>query len=187
MTELSGRFFGRKGRDMKRRVVVTGLGAVTPIGNTVEEFWAGIKEGKVGIGPITKFDASEYKVQIAAEVKDFVAKERMDFKAAKRMELFSQYAVAAAKEAFEDSGVDMEKEDPFRVGVIVGSGIGSLQCVEAKQGKSADGAADDLQHGGGKYFNPAWFKREVYECGDSMRIRYALHWRRVPRHSVRRR
>ena len=121
--------------DMKRRVVVTGLGAVTPIGNTVDEFWAGIKEGKVGIGPITKFDASEFKVQIAAEVKDFVAKERMDFKAAKRMELFSQYAVAAAKEAFEDAGMDMEKEDPYRVGVIVGSGIGSLQCVETNYEK----------------------------------------------------
>ena len=119
----------------KRRVVVTGLGAVTPIGNTVDEFWTGIKEGKVGIGPITKFDASEFKVQIAAEVKDFVAKERMDFKAAKRMEPFSQYAVAAAKEAFEDSGIDMEKEDPYRVGVIVGSGIGSLQCVETNYEK----------------------------------------------------
>lgn len=115
---------------MKRRVVVTGLGAVTPVGNTVEEFWSGIKAGKVGIGPITKFDASEYKVQIAAEVKDFVAKERMDFKAAKRMELFSQYAVAAAKEAFEDAGIDMEKEDAYRAGVIVGSGVGSLQVVE---------------------------------------------------------
>lgn len=115
---------------MKRRVVITGLGAVTPIGNTVDEFWTGIKEGKVGIGPITKFDASEYKVKIAAEVKDFVAKERMDFKAAKRMEPFSQYAVAAAKEAFEDAGIDMEQEDSFRAGVIVGSGIGSLQVVE---------------------------------------------------------
>ena len=115
---------------MKRRVVVTGLGAVTPIGNTVEEFWSGIKEGKVGIGEITKFDTTEYKVKIAAEVKDFQAKDRMDFKAARRMEPFSQYAVAAAKEAFEDSGVDMSKEDPFRVGVIVGSGIGSLQAVE---------------------------------------------------------
>lgn len=115
---------------MKRRVVVTGMGAVTPIGNTVEEFWSGIRAGKVGIGPITKFDASEYKVQIAAEVKDFVAKERMDFKAAKRMELFSQYAVAAAKEAFTDAGIDMEKEDAYRAGVIVGSGIGSLQTVE---------------------------------------------------------
>ena len=71
---------------MKRRVVVTGLGAVTPIGNTVEEFWDGIKEGKVGIGEITKFDTTEYKVKIAAEVKDFQAKDRMDFKAARRME-----------------------------------------------------------------------------------------------------
>jgi 3-oxoacyl-[acyl-carrier-protein] synthase II len=116
--------------NMKKRVVVTGMGAVTPIGNSVEEFWSGIRAGKVGIGPITKFDASEYKVQIAAEVKDFVAKEHMDFKAAKRMELFSQYAVAAAKEAFLDAGIDMEKEDPYRAGVIVGSGIGSLQIVE---------------------------------------------------------
>ena len=114
---------------------MTGLGAVTPIGNTVDEFWAGIKEGKVGIGPITKFDASEFKVQIAAEVKGFVAKERMDFKAAKRMEPFSQYAVAAAREAFDDAGLDMEKEDPYRVGVIVGSGIGSLQCVETNYEK----------------------------------------------------
>ena len=116
---------------MKRRVVVTGLGAVTPIGNTVEDFWAGIKEGKVGIGPITKFDTSDYKVKIAAEVKDFVAKQRMDFKAAKRMEAFSQYAVAASKEAYEDSGLDIEKEDPFRAGVIIGSGIGSLQQAES--------------------------------------------------------
>ena len=114
---------------MKRRVVVTGMGAVTPIGNTVEEFWNGIKTGKVGIGPITKFDTTDYKVKLAAEVKDFVGKERMDFKAAKRMELFSQYAVAAAKEAFADAGLDMEQEDPYRVGTIIGSGIGSLSCV----------------------------------------------------------
>ncbi|MGN1166503.1 MAG: beta-ketoacyl-ACP synthase II [Lachnospiraceae bacterium] len=120
---------------MKRRVVVTGLGAVTPIGNTVEEFWNGIKEGKVGIGEITKFDTTDYKVKVAAEVKDFVAKDHMDTKAAKRMEPFSQYAVAAALEAFEDSGLDMEKEDPFRAGVIVGSGIGSLETVEREYAK----------------------------------------------------
>lgn len=120
---------------MKRRVVVTGLGAVTPIGNTVEEFWNGIKEGKVGIGEITKFDTTDYKVKVAAEVKDFVAKDHMDTKAAKRMEPFSQYAVAAALEAFEDSGIDMEKEDPFRAGVIVGSGIGSLETVEREYAK----------------------------------------------------
>lgn len=120
---------------MKRRVVVTGLGAVTPIGNTVEEFWAGIRAGKVGIGEITRFDTTDYKVKVAAEVKDFVAKERMDFKAARRMEPFSQYAVAAALEAYEDSGLDIGKEDPFRAGVIVGSGIGSLQEVEREYEK----------------------------------------------------
>ena len=120
---------------MKRRVVVTGLGAITPIGNSVEEFWNGVKGGKVGIGEITRFDTTDYKVKLAAEVKDFVAKERMDFKAAKRMELFSQYAVAAAKEAYEDAGLEIEKEDAFRAGVIVGSGIGSLQTVEREYEK----------------------------------------------------
>ncbi len=119
----------------KRRVVVTGLGAVTPIGNNVKDFWAGIRAGKVGIGPITKFDTSEYKVKLAAEVKDFKAKDYMDPKAARRMEPFSQYAVAAAREAYEDSGLNIEKEDPFRAGVIVGSGIGSLQELELSYGK----------------------------------------------------
>lgn len=115
---------------MKRRVVITGMGAVTPIGNTIEEFWDGIRSGKSGIAPITHFDASEYKVKLAAEVKNFVAKERMDFKAAKRMESFSQYAVTAAKEAFEDAGLDMAEEDPYRIGTIIGSGIGGLECHE---------------------------------------------------------
>lgn len=123
---------------MKRRVVVTGLGAITPIGNDVESFWNGIKAGKVGIGEITKFDTSEYKVKLAAEVKGFVAKEHMDFKSAKRMELFSQYAVAASLEALKDAGIDMEKEDPFRVGVIVGSGIGSLQSMEREEQRLLD-------------------------------------------------
>lgn len=115
---------------MKRRVVVTGMGAITPIGNNVEEFFSNIKEGKIGIGPITKFDTTGYKATVAAEVKDFVAKEHMDFKAAKRMEAFSQYAVAAAKEALAQSGLCMAEEDPYRVGVIVGSGIGGLNSME---------------------------------------------------------
>lgn len=114
----------------KRRVVVTGLGAVTPIGNNVADFWAGMKEGKVGIGPITKFDTTDYKVKLAGEVKGFQAKEHMDFKAAKRMQTFSQYAVAAAKEAFADANLEMEKEDPFRAGVVIGSGIGSIDEIE---------------------------------------------------------
>lgn len=120
---------------MSRRVVVTGMGAITPIGLSVEEFWQGVQEGRTGFGQITKFDASEYKCKIAAEVKGFDGKEYMDFKAAKRMELFCQYAVAATKEAMEDAALDMEKEDPFRVGVSVGSGIGSLQAMEREHSK----------------------------------------------------
>lgn len=115
---------------MKRRVVVTGLGAVTPIGNNVEEFWSSIKAGKVGIGQITKFDTTDYKVKIGAEVKEFDPTPYMDFKAAKRMEPFSQYAIAAAVQAMNQSGIDMEQEDPYRVGVIIGSGIGGLGCME---------------------------------------------------------
>ncbi len=120
---------------MQKRVVVTGMGAITPIGNSVESFWAGVKENQVGISPITKFDTSEYKNKLAAEVKDFNPKDYMDFKAAKRMELFSQYAVAATKEALEQSGLLIEKEDPYRVGVSVGSGIGSLQALEREHKK----------------------------------------------------
>lgn len=115
---------------MSRRVVVTGLGAITPIGLSVEEFWQSVKEGKIGFAPITKFDTSEYKCHIAAEVKGFEGKNYMDFKAAKRMELFSQYVVAAAKEAISDAKLDMEKEDPYRIGCAIGSGIGSLQAME---------------------------------------------------------
>lgn len=115
---------------MSRRVVITGMGAVTPIGNNVEDFWANIKKGTVGIGPITKFDTSDYKAHLAAEVKDFDPLQYMDKKSARRMEDFSQYAVVAAKEAMEDAGLDMEKEDSFRVGCAVGCGIGSLQCIQ---------------------------------------------------------
>lgn len=124
---------------MKRRVVVTGLGAVTPIGNTVPEFWQGIREGRVGIGEITRFDTESFKVKLAAEVRDFDAAERMEPKAAKRMERFSQYAVAAAKEAFADADLHLEEEDPFRAGVIVGSGIGSLETVENEYTKILKG------------------------------------------------
>lgn len=120
---------------MKRRVVITGMGAITPIGNTVEEFWQGILQNKVGIGSITKFDTSDFKVKIAAEVKGFDPKQHMDFKAAKRMDLFSQYAVVAAQEAFAQAGLDMEKEDPYRVGVIIGSGVGGLGVMETEHAK----------------------------------------------------
>ncbi len=120
---------------MGRRVVVTGMGAITPIGLSVEEFWQSVKEGKTGFAPITKFDASDFKCHIAAEVKGFEGKNYMDPKTAKRMELFSQFAVAAAKEAIEDSGIDLEQEDPYRVGCAIGSGIGSLQAMEREHKK----------------------------------------------------
>lgn len=119
----------------KRRVVVTGLGCVTPIGNNVDDFIANIKKGTVGIAPITKFDATGYKATIAGEVKDFSTEGYIDKREARRMEDFCKYAVVAAKQAYEDSGIDLEKEDPYRCGVIVGSGIGSLQQVESNYEK----------------------------------------------------
>lgn len=113
-----------------RRVVVTGMGAITPIGNSVEEFWNGIKEGKTGFGPITYFNTADYRCKLAAEVKDFDPAQYMDKKSARRMEQFCQFAVAAAGQAISDAGLDMEQEDPYMVGCSVGSGIGSLQAME---------------------------------------------------------
>ena len=115
---------------MKKRVVVTGMGVISPIGNNVEEFWKGIVEEKIGFAPITSFDTSNYKCKLAAQVKDFKPEEYMDKKAARRMEPFCQYAVAAAGEAIRDAGLVMEQEDPYRVGCAIGSGIGSLQAME---------------------------------------------------------
>ena len=123
---------------MKRRVVITGLGAITPIGLNVSDFWNSCKEGVCGIEPISYFDTSDFKAKLAAELKGFDAKNFMDAKQAKRMEAFSQYAVAAAKEALEDAKIDMEKEDSFRLGVSVGSGIGSLQAMEREHSKLLD-------------------------------------------------
>lgn len=120
---------------MANRVVITGMGAITPIGNDVETFWNALKEKKRGFGEITYFDTTDYKVKLAAEVKGFDAKQYMDAKTARRMEPFSQFAVAAAGQALAQSGLDMEKEDPFRVGVSIGSGIGSLQAVEREYKK----------------------------------------------------
>ena len=106
------------------------MGAITPIGNSVEEFWSGIKEGKTGFGPITYFDTADYRCKLAAEVKDFDPTQYMDKKSARRMEQFCQFAVAAAGQAIADAGLIMEQEDPYMVGCSVGSGIGSLQAME---------------------------------------------------------
>ncbi len=115
---------------MRKRVVITGLGAITPTGLNVNDFWQACKNSVVGIDEITYFDTSDYPVKLAAQLKGFDAKNYMDAKAAKRMEAFSQYAIAATKEALEDSELDISKEDSYKIGVCIGSGIGSLQAVE---------------------------------------------------------
>lgn len=113
-----------------RRVVVTGLGAVTPIGNDTNTFWQSIKNGVCGVDKVTLFDASEFKCQVAAEVKNFNAEEFIDKKEARRMDKYAQFALAGALMAFNDSKLDMEKEDAWRVGVITGSGIGGIETLE---------------------------------------------------------
>ena len=113
-----------------KRVVITGIGAVTPIGNDTATFWQGIKDGVCGIGQVTHFDTEGYKTTIAGEVKDFDITQYVDKKEARKMDLFTQYAIAAADQAFHDSGIDMSKEDPWRVGVITGSGIGGISTFE---------------------------------------------------------
>ena len=121
-----------------KRVVVTGLGAVTPIGIGVDNFWNGIKEGKVGISTINKFDPTDYKAKVAGQIDDFDAKEYMDPKTAKRMDRFCQLAVVASNEAVKDAGLDMEKEDPYAVGISIGSGIGGLEITEKESQKLKD-------------------------------------------------
>ena len=120
---------------MERRVVITGLGALTPIGNNVEEFWKGIKDGKCGIDNITYFDTENFKVKLAAELKEYDAEKYFDKREAKRLDKFSQYAMVAAREAWKDSGLDKETEDMERVGVIVGSGIGGIETIENEHEK----------------------------------------------------
>ncbi len=115
---------------MERRVVVTGMGAITPLGSTVEDFWNGIKSGECGIDFIQKFDTTDFKVKIGAEVKGFDPELYMTKKDVKRNDPFAVYGLAAAVQAFEDSGMDMEQEDASRVGVIVGSGIGGLITMQ---------------------------------------------------------
>lgn len=120
---------------MKNRVVVTGLGAVTPLGNNAVDFWQGIKEGKCGIGPITAFDTTNFKSTLAAEVKGFNPDDYMDKKEAKRMDRYCQFGMAAADEAYKDAGLDKATFDRDRFGVIVGSGIGGLLTIEEQHSR----------------------------------------------------
>lgn len=120
---------------MNRRVVVTGVGAITPIGNNASDFWQSIKEGKCGLNLIKAFDTTNYKVKVAAEVKDFNPLDVLDRREAKRMDRFSQFAMVAAKEAFKEANFDDDKINKERMGVIVGSGVGGLSTIEEQHKK----------------------------------------------------
>ena len=115
---------------MERRVVVTGIGAITPIGNSAEEFWKGIKEGKCGIDTITSFDVSDFKVKLAAEVKGYNPEDYFDKRSSRRLDKFAQFAMIAAREAMKDSGITKDNTDLDRVGVFIGSGMGGLDTIE---------------------------------------------------------
>ena len=162
-----------------KRVVVTGMGAVTPIGLNTEEFWEGLREGKTGFSEITQFDTTDFKVKGAASVKGFEGKNYMDVKSAKRMELFCQYAVAAAKEALEQSGIQMEQEDPYRVGCAIGSGVGSLQAMEREHKKM-------LERGPGR-INPLLVPLMITNMAAGNVSIHPLHRRSIPHHPGRRR
>lgn len=116
---------------MKKRVVITGLGTVNPVGNSVNDTWANVKKGVCGIGPITQLDVTNHAVKVAGEVKDLTVEDFIDKKEARRMDRYSQLAMVAAVEAFDKSGIDMEKEDASRCGVIFSSGIGGIGTIES--------------------------------------------------------
>lgn len=115
--------------------MITGLGVISPVGNNVDEFWDNLKKGNIGIDKISTFDTKEYKAKVAGEVKDFDPKQYMDKKRARRMDRFSQFAIAATKQAIEDSGIDLENENTERIGVIVSTGIGGLGTIEKEAHK----------------------------------------------------
>ena len=119
-----------------KRVVVTGLGALTPIGNSVEEYWKGLENGVSGAAPITYFDASDFKTRFACELKDFVVNDHLDRKEARKMDRFTQYAMVVSEEAIKDSGLDLEKEDTSRIGVIWGAGIGGSGDLPERNAES---------------------------------------------------
>lgn len=127
---------------MERRVVITGIGAITPIGNNVEEFWNGIRTQKCGIDEITRVDTSDLKVKLAAEVKDFNPEEYFDKRTARRMDLYSQYAIVASREALKSSGITEENTDMTRVGIVIGSGIGGLVTMQKDIGACATKGPD---------------------------------------------
>jgi 3-oxoacyl-[acyl-carrier-protein] synthase II len=120
---------------MSRRVVITGMGVISPIGSGIEKFWSSVKEGKCGIDEITAFDTTDFTVKMAAEVKDFDPKDFMDKKEAKRMDRFCQFAIGASQMAIDDSGLELEKINNKKLGVIIGSGVGGINTIEREIAK----------------------------------------------------
>ena len=153
-----------------KRVVVTGLGAITPIGNDVQEFWNNLINGVSGAGPITHFDASLFKTQFACEVKGFEAGKYIDRKEARKMDLYTQYAVAVAKQAVEDSNLDIENEDLNRIGVIFGAGIGGIRTFEEEVGYYATNKE------AGPKFNPFFIPKMISDiAAGQISIMYGFH------------
>ncbi len=153
-----------------KRVVVTGLGAITPIGNTVSEYWENAVNGVSGAGPITHFDASLFKTQFACEVKDFDVNKHIDRKVARRMDLYCQYGVAVAKEAVEDAGFDLEKEDLNKIGVVFGAGIGGINTFEEEVGYYYQNKEN------GPKFNPFFIPKMISDiAAGQISIMYGFH------------
>ena len=153
-----------------KRVVVTGLGALTPVGNTVPETWENIKNGVSGAGPITHFDASKFKTQFACEVKGFKATDFIDRKEARKMDLYEQYALVAAMEAIKDSGWNLETIDKNRIGVVLGVGIGGIHTFEEEAGYYA------INKENGPKFNPFFIPKMIADiAAGQISIQYGFH------------
>jgi 3-oxoacyl-[acyl-carrier-protein] synthase II len=151
-----------------KRVVVTGLGAITPLGKNVAETWAGLCEGKSGCGPITLFDASKFKTQFACEVKDFDPSLYFDKKEARKLDRYAQLAIAAVKEAIEDCGIDLETEDKNRIGVIYSAGIGGIKTFQDEVGSY------DAEQG--PKFNPFFIPKMIADiAAGQISIIYGFH------------
>ena len=175
----------------KRRVVITGLGTVNPLGNTTAESWAAAKAGKCGIGPITQFDASEFKCKLAAEVKNFDPETVVDKKEARKMARFTLLALGAAAEALTDSGLDLAAEGEH-IGVSVSSGIGGLPTIEEQHSRGLEkgnGKGQPLfcpdghcQHGSGPDRHSLWPQGDVHLPGHGLRGRHQRRGRCFPSH-----
>ncbi len=150
-----------------KRVVLTGMGAVTPLGLGVDDYWSALENGKSGIGPITRFDTSDYSAKIAAEVKGFDGLVYLDKKECRRMDMVEQYAIAASQMAVDDSGLDFEKEDPFRSGSIIGSGIGGISTFENQHA--------NLMNSGPGRVSPFFIPMMIIDmCAGLVAIRFGL-------------